>query len=180
MAIAGSFKKAEAADRFEETFLPHFDAAYNLARWLTRDPTDAEDVVQEAYMRAFKFFSGFHGGDSRAWVLRIVRNTCYSWLQKNRPREIVSELDEDVCDNESHNPEIEMIENVERQTLKRLLEELPASFREIIVLRDIEGLSYKEIAAVTELPLGTVMSRIARARKKLEEGALAHSKGGAA
>jgi len=180
VAIAGLFKKPEAADRFEETFLPHFDAAYNLARWLTRDPTDAEDVVQEAYMRAFKFFSGFHGGDSRSWVLRIVRNTCYSWLQKNRPREIVYELEEDVGETENHNPETAMIENVERQTLKRLLEELPASFREIIVLRDIEGLSYKEIAAVTELPLGTVMSRIARARKKLEEGATALSKGGAA
>ena len=167
MAIAGLFKKPEAADRFEETFLPHFDAAYNLARWLTRDPTDAEDVVQEAYMRAFKFFSGFHGGDSRSWVLRIVRNTCYSWLQKNRPREIVYELDEDVGETESHNPETAMIENVERQTLKRLLEELPASFREIIVLRDIEEMTGSETAQCLQITEETVKTRLHRARRLL-------------
>ena len=163
-------KTENSTARFEETFLPHFDAAYNLARWLTRDPSDAEDVVQEAYLRAFKFFNSYHGGDSRAWVLRIVRNTCFSWLQKNRSHE-VAEIDEELTDESASDPESQAIENIERQTLRQLLEQLPAAFREVIVLRDIEGLSYKEIAAVTELPIGTVMSRIARARKQLQADA---------
>lgn len=171
-------QKQNTTAGFEDIFLPHLDAAYNLARWLTRDPVDADDVVQEAYMRAFKFFSGFRGGDSRAWILKIVRNTCYTWLEKNRPREIVYELDEDLLEAETENPETRLIENVDRELLRRLLEELPASFREIVVLRDIEGLSYKEIAAVTELPLGTVMSRLARARKRLQADAGAQMTGG--
>jgi RNA polymerase sigma factor (sigma-70 family) len=156
---------------FEETLLPHLDAAYNLARWLTRDASDADDVVQEAYLRAFKFFDGFHGGDSRSWLLKIVRNTCYTWLQKNRPREIVYDLDEELHEAETGNPEELLIESVDRQILRQLLSELPPSFREIVVLRDIEGLSYKEISSVTELPLGTVMSRLARARKRLQTDA---------
>ena len=155
--------------RFEESVLPHLDAAYNLARWLTRDPTDADDVVQEAYLRAFKFFGGFHGGDSRAWILKIVRNTCYSWLQKNRPPVVLTEFDEELHEAESENPETILIENIDRQQLKHLMEELPAEFREVIILRDIEGLSYKEIAGVTDLALGTVMSRLARARRKLQK-----------
>jgi len=156
---------------FEETLLPHLDAAYNLARWLTRDPSDADDVVQEAYLRAFKFFGGFHGGNSRSWLLKIVRNTCYTWLQKNRPREIVYEFDEELFEAGSGNPEALLIESIDLQILTRLLNGLPPSFREVIVLRDIEGLSYKEIAVVTELPLGTVMSRLARGRKQLQKGA---------
>jgi RNA polymerase sigma-70 factor (ECF subfamily) len=158
---------------FEETFLPHLDAAYNLARWLTRDPADADDVVQEAYMRAFRFFDGFQGEDGRTWLLKIVRNTCYTWLQKNRPREIVYELDEEMHIAETGNPEKDLLANLERQELRRLVEELPPSNREIVVFRDIEGLSYKEIAAITELPLGTVMSRLARARKRLQATAAA-------
>jgi len=163
---------------FEDTFLPHFDAAYNLARWLTRDPSDAEDVVQEAFLRAFKFFDGFHGGDSKAWILRIVRNTCYSWLHKNRPREVVYVLDDDIWDNKNGSPETKLIKNVERQLLRRGIEDLPALFKEVIVLRDMEGLSYKEIAAVIELPVGTVMSRLARGRERLRKALGAQATGG--
>jgi RNA polymerase sigma-70 factor (ECF subfamily) len=153
---------------FEETFLPHLDAAYNLARWLTRDPSDADDVVQEAYMRALKFFGGFHGGDSRSWILKIVRNTCYTWLQKNRPREILTEFDEELHVVGSENPEKLLIENADRRVLRGLIEDLPAEFREVIVLRDVQGLSYKEIAGIADIQLGTVMSRLARARRKLQ------------
>ena len=152
--------------------MPHLDAAYNLARWLTRDPADADDVVQEAYMRAFRFADGFHGGDSRSWILKIVRNTCFTWLKKNRAKEIVYELEEEQHEADASNPEELLIESADRKLLKELLDELPPPYKEIIVLRDLEGLSYKEISAVTELPLGTVMSRLARARKRLQSGAL--------
>jgi len=156
---------------FDEVFLPHLDAAYNLARWLTRDPADADDVVQESFMRAFRFSAGFQGGDSRSWLLKIVRNTCYTWLRKNRSRETSYELDEEQHEAVSGDPEAILQENIDRQFLRKLLEGLPPEFREVIVLRDIEGLSYKEISSVTELPLGTVMSRLARARKRLQADA---------
>jgi RNA polymerase sigma-70 factor (ECF subfamily) len=162
---------------FEDVFLPHLDAAYNLARWLTRDASDADDVVQESYMRAFRFFGGFHGGDSRAWLLKIVRNTCYTWLRKNRPREIIYELDEEQHEAVTGDPEAVLLESVDRQILRKLLDDLPPLYREIIVLRDIEDLSYKEIASVTEMPLGTVMSRLARARKRLQSDAAATQAG---
>jgi RNA polymerase sigma-70 factor (ECF subfamily) len=161
---------------FEQVFLPHLNAAYNLARWLTRDPADADDVVQEAYMRAFRFSANYQGGDSRAWVLKIVRNTCYTWLKKNRPREIIYELDEDEHQASTGDPEKILQENIDRLTVKKLLEGLPAPYREIIVMRDIQGLSYKEISAVTELALGTVMSRLSRARKRLRADAIATQK----
>jgi RNA polymerase sigma factor (sigma-70 family) len=169
-------EKNKFAD-FEETVLPHLNAAYNLARWLTRNDADADDVVQEAYLRAFKFFQGFHGGDSRAWILKIVRNTCYSWLQKNRQVETVDEFDEELHSVESNNPETLLIESVDRQFLKQLLEELPREFREIVILRDLEGLAYKEIANISDLPLGTVMSRLARARRRLQISLAEHLKG---
>lgn len=163
---------------FERAVLPHFDAAYNLARWLTRNVADAEDVVQEAYMRAFKFFGGFNGGDCRAWMLRIVRNTCYSWLEKNRSPVLVYELSEELSDGRPSGPEVEMIENAERHRLRQTIKELPASFREVVVLRDIEELSYKEIALVTDLPIGTVMSRLARGRERLHKQMNFHEAGG--
>jgi RNA polymerase sigma-70 factor (ECF subfamily) len=165
----------EKRSKFEDEVLPHLDAAYNLARWLTGEPADAEDVVQEAFMRAFRFFNGFQGGDSRSWLLKIVRNTCYTWLKKNHPREIVYELDEGLHEATSGNPEVVLQENIDRQFLRKLLEQLPPAYREIVVLRDIEGLSYKEIAAVIELPLGTVMSRLARARQRLQTDAAAQT-----
>ncbi|MEP7075555.1 MAG: sigma-70 family RNA polymerase sigma factor [Acidobacteriota bacterium] len=162
------FRNEKKSSDFEETFLPHLDAAYNLARWLTRDPADADDVVQEAYMRAFKFYGNYRGGDGRSWVLKIVRNTCYTWIQKNRPREIVSEFDEGLHDVETENPETILIRDIDKQKVREQMEQLPAEFREMIILRDLEGLSYKEIAGISDLPLGTVMSRLARARGKLQ------------
>ena len=155
---------------FEDAVLPHIDSAFNLARWLTRDDADADDVVQESYLRAFKYFGGFRGGDSRAWLLKIVRNTCYSWMQKNRDYAAMTEFDEEQHGSETCSPETMLIENIDSHILKRLIEELPVEFREVVILRDIEGLSYKEIANVADLPLGTVMSRLARARQRLQSG----------
>ena len=163
---------------FEETILPHLDAAYNLARWLTRDGTDADDVVQEAFLRAFKFFDGFHGGNARAWILKIVRNTCHSWLQKNRGHEIAIEFDEDLHSVEGRDTEVVLLENIDSQILRGLLEELPLEFREIIILRELEGMSYKEIASIADLPLGTVMSRLTRARRRLHTGLTSFLNGG--
>ena len=158
-------------ERFDKTVLPHLDAAFNLARWLTRNDHDAEDVVQEAYLRAYQFFDSFHGGDGRAWLLRIVRNTCYSWLEKNRPRESAEAFDETKhsAERTDTGPEAPLVANENREMLRRALEELPSEFREAIVLRNLEGLSYKEIAAVSGVPIGTVMSRLARARARLQE-----------
>jgi RNA polymerase sigma factor (sigma-70 family) len=155
--------------RFEQAVLPHLDAAYNLARWLTRNDHDAEDVVQEAYLRAFKFFGGFHGGDSRAWLLTIVRNTCYTWLQQNRRRELAVDLEEELqlVESNAPSPEAALLQSADNQMLRQALEELPEEYREVVILRELEGLSYKEIADLAELPLGTVMSRLARARKRL-------------
>lgn len=151
--------------------MPHLDAAYNLARWLTRNPHDAEDVVQEAYLRAYQFFDGFHGGDGRAWLLRIVRNTCYTWLEKNRPTEPITAFDEDrhSAGQPLATPEAPLMAREDRELVRQALEELPCEFREAIVLRELEGLSYKEIAAITSVPIGTVMSRLARARERLRE-----------
>ena len=156
--------------RFEQIVLPHLDAAYNLARWLTRNDQDAEDVVQEACLRAFKFFGGFYGGDSRAWLLTIVRNTCYTWLRHNRAHELTTPFDESVHDVECAglNPEALLLHQADQQLLRRALEALPVESREVIVLRELEGLSYKEIGAIADIPLGTVMSRLARARKRLQ------------
>lgn len=153
---------------FEQTILPHLDAAYNLARWLTRNDADAADVAQEAYLRAFKFFGSFHGKNSRAWLLTIVRNTCYTWLRQNRARELATEFDEDTHGGESDNPEMILLESVNAQLLKQAMEELPVEFREALILRELEGLSYKEIAVIADVPVGTVMSRLARARGRLQ------------
>jgi len=157
--------------RFERAVLPHLDAAYNLARWLTRNDHDAEDVVQEAYLRALKFFGGFRGGDSRAWLLAIVRNTCYTWIEQNRKHEMMTDFDEEAHDVESNdpNPETALLQSADQQMLKQALEALPVEFREVVILRELEGLSYKEIADLAHLPLGTVMSRLARARKRLQQ-----------
>jgi RNA polymerase sigma factor (sigma-70 family) len=157
--------------RFEQAILPHFDAAYNLARWLTREGHDAEDVVQEAYLRAYKFFDRFHGGDGRAWLLAIVRNTCYTWLKHNRPGESATSLDEEKHGeaNPAASPERVLVQRENVQMLRQALERLPPEFREVIVLRELEGLSYKDIAGIAGVPVGTVMSRLARGRKRLEQ-----------
>lgn len=156
--------------RFEEAILPHLDAAYNLARWLTRNDQDAEDMVQEACLRAFKSFDGFYGVQAKAWLLTIVRNTCYTWLGKNRVHDLSTSLDEDVHQAESRvpDPQALLLRLEDNQALRQALEELPAEFREVLILRELEGLSYKEIADVTGIPQGTVMSRLARARGRLK------------
>ena len=156
---------------FEEAVLPHLDAAYNLAHWLTRNDTDAEDVVQEAYLRAFKFFGGFHGSDGRSWLLAIVRNTSYTWMQQNRSPELSFAIDDELPEIESQdlNPEALLLKGADTQLVRQALEELPIEFREVLVLRELEEMSYREIASTTELPLGTVMSRLARARKRLQQ-----------
>jgi RNA polymerase sigma factor (sigma-70 family) len=155
---------------FEEAVLPHLDAAYNLAHWLTRNDADAEDVVQEAYLRAFKFFGGFHGEDGRSWLLAIVRNTSYTWMQHNRSPELTISLDDDLPEIESKdlNPEALLLQSADTQMVRQALEDLPVEFREVLVLRELEEMSYREIASITDLPLGTVMSRLARGRKRLQ------------
>jgi RNA polymerase sigma-70 factor (ECF subfamily) len=151
--------------------LPHLDGAYNLARWLTRNPDDAEDMVQEAYLRAFKFFDTLRGADSRAWLLTIVRNTCYTWLQQNRAHDLAAPFDEEIHSSESDSadPATLVLQSASHRMLKRALEELPAEFREVLVLRELEGFSYKEIAEIAKIPPGTVMSRLARARERLKQ-----------
>ena len=154
---------------FEEAVLPHLDAAYNLARWLTRNDDDAQDVVQDAYLRALRFFDGFRGSDARAWLLKIVRNTCYTWLKRQRSREISTDIANTMYSRESDEPDPETVQMMKAQTqlVSEAIERLPIEFREVMVLRELEELSYKEIAAVTGVPIGTVMSRLARARKRL-------------
>src|SRR5437667_1541475 len=123
--------------RFEQVVLPHMDAAYNLARWLTRNDHDAEDMVQEAYLRAFKSFDGLHGDDGRAWLLTIVRNTCYTWLQHNQSNELNTVFDEDIHSSESDgsSPETLLLQSLDSQFLKQALEELPLEFREVLIMR---------------------------------------------
>lgn len=157
--------------RFEETMLPHASAAYNLARWLTGSEHDAEDVSQEAYLRAFKFFEGFRGIDSRSWLLAIVRNTCYTWLKQKRMHDNMTVFDEEIhsTDENLSNPETNLLQAMDSERIRKAIEELPVEYREVVVLCDLEGLSYKEIAQIIKLPIGTVMSRLARARKRLIE-----------
>jgi RNA polymerase sigma-70 factor (ECF subfamily) len=163
--------EAEDRARFEQALLPHLGAAYNLARWLTRDDHGAEDVVQEAYLRALKSFGGFHGTDGRAWLLAIVRNIYYTWLQQKRARGPATAFDEAIhgIDTEALNPQTLLLRKEDRQSVQQAVDELPEELREVVVLRELEGLSYKEIAAVAEIPLGTVMSRLARARERLHQ-----------
>jgi RNA polymerase sigma-70 factor, ECF subfamily len=159
-------------ERFERTVLPHLDAAYNLARWMTRNDQDAQDVTQEACLRAFRFFDGYQGGNIRAWLLTIVRNTCYTWLHRNRPLESEEVFDEEIHGIEvsgANDPEVQVLAGADREALRRALEDLPDVFREVLVLREIEGLSYKEIADIASVNLGTVMSRLARARTRLRQ-----------
>ena len=163
-------QKAELAS-FEDVMLPHLDAAHNLAKWLLRNEEDAKDVVQEAYLRAFKSFGGFHGSNGRAWLLTIVRNTSYTLLKKNRVADLTTTFDEEIhaSGDESASPAIIVEHAEDAELVTKAMDELPAEFREILVLRHQEGLSYKEIADIAQIPPGTVMSRLARARAKLRE-----------
>jgi len=160
----------EQTDRFERALLPHLDSAYNLARWLVRDVHDAQDLVQEAYLRALTFFAGFHGEDGRSWLLAIVRNTCYDWLRKNRPAGQIldHERDVDLLVDEAPGPEAMQLRDAERRLIQDCLERLPAEFREVLVLRELEEMSYKQVSTVTGLPIGTVMSRLSRGRRRLQ------------
>jgi RNA polymerase sigma-70 factor (ECF subfamily) len=156
--------------------VPHVDAAYNLARWLTRNDHDAEDVVQEAFLRAFRYFDGLRGGEARPWLLAIVRNTCFTWLKANRPAELVGGLEDDDAGSpygghEPYAPSAEAVAsiNLGKRTLNEAISALPAAFREVLILRELEDLSYKEISRIVEVPIGTVMSRLARARRLLQQ-----------
>src|SRR5436189_3487631 len=164
---------AQRADlaSFEKAILPHLDAAHNLARWLLRNEQDAQDVVQEAYLRAFKSFAGFHGGNGRAWLLTIVRNTSYTLLKKNRAVDLTTTFDEEIhgSGDEVVSPVTILERSDNAELIKEAMDHLPAEFREILALRHQEGLSYKEIAEIAQIPPGTVMSRLARARTKLRE-----------
>jgi RNA polymerase sigma-70 factor, ECF subfamily len=154
--------------RFETLVLPHLDAAFNLARWLLRSGADAEDAAQEAMLRAYRFFHGFRGGDVRAWLLQIVRNTCFTWMEKNRHGKDLSEFGEELHGRTGSTPESLAIAADNRGRLTQALECLPSRFREVIVLRELEGCSYKEIATITSIPIGTVMSTLSRARRQLQ------------
>ena len=156
--------------------MPHLDAAYNLARWLARNDADAQDIVQEAFLRAFKSFAGFRGTSGRPWLLAIVRNTCYTWLRQHRSSQFEVPYDDEVTAeaagdpypvDRDTNPETILAASEERRLFDAALEELPIEFREAVVLRDVEELSYKEIANVAAIPIGTVMSRLARGRRML-------------
>jgi len=165
--------EAQERIRFEQLVLPHLDAAVNLARWLLRNRADAEDVAQEAMLRAYRFFGQFRGGDARAWLLQIVRNSCYTWLEKNRPLELMTEFDEELHVRPSANPETLAAQANEREQLMRALESLPPRFREVLVLRELEGCSYKEIAEITGIAMGTVMSTLSRGRERLQRTLIA-------
>jgi RNA polymerase sigma-70 factor (ECF subfamily) len=155
---------------FEREVLPHIDAAYNLARFLMRQDQDAEDVVQEASLRAFRFFESFRGGNSRAWFLKIVRNVSFTTLKKNRPEEMNVAFDEELHGGQTPpmNAGLALDRFQDRQTVRAAIDQLPPEFREAITLRELEGVSYKEIADIAGVPIGTVMSRLARARRQLQ------------
>ena len=160
--------------RFRQIALPHLDAAYNLARWLVRNDHDAEDIVQDACVKALRFSEGFRGGDGRAWLLTIVRNTALTWLRHHRAADLTP-FDDEVhgadasASVESLDPAAIALQRDERRQINRALESLPIDYREVIVLREIEDLSYREIAAIAGIPIGTVMSRLARGRRLLAQ-----------
>jgi RNA polymerase sigma factor (sigma-70 family) len=162
--------------RFNALMLPHMTAAYNLARWLISNPDDASDVVQESYMRAIKFFNSYRRGAARSWLLTIVRNTSLNWLAQKRSQRTIPlpTNDDDHCEenefiDEKANPEFDLIQQEATATMDQLITALPIIYREVVILREIEELSYKEIAEVIGMPIGTVMSRLARARKAIQQ-----------
>jgi RNA polymerase sigma factor (sigma-70 family) len=171
------FRQDDRRSHFDRAVLPHLDSAYDLARWLTRDDQDAEDVLQTACVRALQFFDSFQGVNARAWLLTIVRNSFYDWLrQQRRGREIDAPFDEEIHAAEAGaaHPETELLRRADSRLLRLGFEALPLPLREAIVLRELEGLSYKEIAAVAAIPIGTVMSRLSRARRQLQDFLIAH------
>ncbi len=164
-------KEQDKQAQFEQIVLRHIDAAYNLARWMIRNSQDAEDIVQESFLRAYKYFSSYQGGNSRSWLLTIVRNTCYTWLRENQAQGLTVDLNEEISSTEleTDDPEQCLQIKVDQQSVTHALEKLPVEYRELIVLRELEEMSYKEIALIAGVPIGTVMSRLARARQRLKE-----------
>ncbi len=161
--------------RFEQLVLPQLDAAYNLARWLTRNSNDAEDVVQDACERALKFLGGFHGGDPKAWFLTIVRHAAYDWIGRNRPAELIadgSEALERAVDATQPTPEQSALRQASGAALAEAIAALPLGYREVLILRELEEMPYRDIARVVDIPIGTVMSRLARARALLQRSPL--------
>lgn len=161
---------SSSSQEFERVVLPHLDAVYGFARWLTRNDSAAEDIAHDALLRAFRFFRGFRHENARAWLFSIVRTSCYTWLAKNKANEQTAELHEDIysAECETLNPETVLARSADGEEIRKLILDLPPEFREVIVLREFEGLSYQEIAATAGIPIGTVMSRLARARRRLE------------
>jgi RNA polymerase sigma-70 factor (ECF subfamily) len=164
-------EEAKKLALFEQIIVPHLNSAYNLARWLTGNQHDAEDVVQEAYLRAFRFFDGFRGEEGKGWLLAVVRNTCRTWVRRQKggiPRVV---FDEQIHsqNREDSSAESDLVEEARLGSLRECLELLPVDYRGVLVMREMEELSYKEIADIASLPLGTVMSRLSRARKRLED-----------
>jgi RNA polymerase sigma-70 factor (ECF subfamily) len=161
----------ELVNRFRKQALCHLDEAYNLARWLARDRHDAEDIVQEACLRALRGFANFRGEDGRAWLLTIVRNTCYTWLKRKRNQGVAMDADADVetVESEGADPHSVLSRHIETEHLRAAIEELPLEFREVVILKDLQGLSYREIAEIVEVPIGTVMSRLSRGRRRLTD-----------
>jgi len=171
----------EKRGRFEAQVMPHLDAAYRFARWLARSPGEADDVVQEAFLRAFRAFDSLRGGDVKAWLLAIVRN-CHASAQRQAQRRVFVPLPEEheagaSLSDAAPGPEQSSIDGDERRRLERLIDTLAPEHREVLLLREMEDLSYREIASVTQLPIGTVMSRLARARAALRAGWLGDSAG---
>jgi RNA polymerase sigma-70 factor, ECF subfamily len=160
-------------EHFDETILPHLDAAHNLARWLVRGSVDADDVVQEACLRAFRYFGSFRGGNARAWLLSIVRTTAFRWLEKNGVRQLTTEFNEEIHSEgcEAFDPETVLLRRADTQLLEEAMHHLPHRLREVLLLRELEGLSYKEIAEVVGIPTGTVMSSLFRARERFRRAA---------
>jgi RNA polymerase sigma factor (sigma-70 family) len=160
--------QSDLRPQFEALMLPHMSAAYNLARWLTRRDADAEDMTQEAYIRALQAFRGYRGGNSRAWLLTIVRNTCYSWLQRTRPHEADGFDDlAQVLEDDGADPEALLLQQATAGRVHKALEQMPLEQREVLILREQEEMSYAQIAEVVGVPIGTVMSRLARARGRV-------------
>ena len=177
----GADGQAPGKKKFERLALPHLDAAFNLARWLAGNTADAEDIVQDAYFRAFRYFDSFRGDDIRVWLLAIVRTSFLSWIHKNRSPSLVflaeepaSAAVETAWTEAQDNPETLLLRGLDASAISRLVEQLPHEYREVLILREIEDLSYREIATVTDAPIGTVMSRLARARARLRQAWLAH------
>ncbi len=164
--------------RFEDLVLPHLDAGYNLARWLTHDANDAEDVVQDACVRALKYVGTLRDIEARVWFLTIVRHACYDWFGRNRPAEIAhddgSAIDTAI-DYAAIDPELSALRNAESRLLADAVAELPLVYREVLILRELEELSYKEISRIADIPMGTVMSRLARARGLLQQSPHLHA-----